>query len=267
MTIALVSLGYMPGGPWVALREIEGLDEAAVGGNDAAAAILLLDRLFVPGPGARIPEDGAIGLAVSDRDRLLAHVYTRVYGARVESTVHCRRCHQPYDLDFSLDEVQEAHEQEARDASVLREDDGTFVAPGAGRFRLPTGLDERAVRGLSPANAATALIERCVIERASGQDGDDALQLAMEVVGPMLDLTLPAACPECGANQSVRFDIQSYLLNTLLQERPRLVRDVHLLATIYGWSRADILSLPRTERRAYTALIESGVAAGTRWSA
>jgi hypothetical protein len=266
MSVELVALGYLPSGSWVALREIAGRDEAAVTGHDATAAIQLLDRLIV----AEAGEAGllaAIDLAVSDRDRLLSAVYTRTYGARIENTLHCPTCDQPFDLDFSLAEMDRRLEEDARQAAVEPVEDGTFRLSSGRRFRLPTGRDERAVSRLPLTEAAAALLARCLVDGdAVTEDGED-IQAAMEVVGPLLNLDLGAACPECGGEQEVHFDIQSYLLGALAQDRPGLALDIHGLATAYGWSREEILSIPRGQRRAYVALVEADAAARVRRSA
>jgi hypothetical protein len=267
MSVEFVALGYLPGGPWVALREIAGCDEAAVTGHDANAAIQLLDRLLDAERGdARLP-GGAIDLTVSDRDRLLAAVYTRTYGARIENTLHCPTCDQPFDLDFSLVEMGQRLEEDARRAAVEPVEDGTFRLSSGLRFRLPTGRDERAVSRLLPAESAAALLARCLVDGDAVTDNGEDIQTAMEAVGPLLNLDLGAACPECGAEQEVHFDIQSYLLGALAQDRPGLALDIHRLATAYGWSREEILSIPRGQRRAYVALVEADAAARVRRSA
>src|SRR2546425_195739 len=66
-----------------------------------------------------------------------------------------------------------------------------------------------------------------------------------------------ARCPECGRAQAVRFDIQSFLLGSLLADRAPLFGDVHRLARAYGWSRESILALARHERRAYAAFVDA----------
>jgi hypothetical protein len=78
----------------------------------------------------------------------------------------------------------------------------------------------------------------------------------MDGVGPVLDLDLEATCPKCGALQSVRFDIQTYLLRALAYEKRFLIHEVHRIAMAYGWGHEEILSLTREDRRAFVRLIE-----------
>jgi hypothetical protein len=78
----------------------------------------------------------------------------------------------------------------------------------------------------------------------------------LEAVAPLLDVDVVARCPECEAEQPVGFDIQSFLLERLLNERPRLLQEIHLIASSYGWTLPDILALPRDHRRVLAAAVE-----------
>ena len=100
------------------------------------------------------------------------------------------------------------------------------------------------------------LLSRCIIEGDLEQDGR-SVQDALQKLSPIAEIDLIARCPECGSAESVHFSLQSYLLSALRQENPRLSCEIHRLAETYGWSLSEILSLPRTQRRALVALIEA----------
>jgi hypothetical protein len=133
--------------------------------------------------------------------------------------------------------------------------DNTYRLPGTPRFRLPTGRDERAVAGLSAVDAERELLRRCLVDGAPG--APDVLEQALERLAPLINVDLAARCAECGVDQMVHFDIQSYLLGALANEHRRLMIDVHRLAATFHWSLAEILTLPRTERRTLVDLIEA----------
>lgn len=80
----------------------------------------------------------------------------------------------------------------------------------------------------------------------------------------MMSLDIATACPECGRAQDVWFDLAAFLIRTLAGERPFLLRETHLLAARYGWSHGEIMALPRDDRRAFAALIESERSAAMR---
>ncbi|MET9761291.1 hypothetical protein ABZ016_19890 [Streptomyces sp. NPDC006372] len=243
----------------VVLRELTGADERTATGTSTAAALALLDRLVV---GAAPP---AATLPSADRDRLLLAAHRRAFGDRVEATLTCCSCGDPFDLDFTLT---------ALDGALLRDRDrtpadehGHYRASGVGVFRLPTGRDELAVADLEPKAAAIALQDGCVVD--AGPDFDaDTFQRVLDDIAPLADLDLDAPCPGCGNVQQVHFDIQDWFLSALVADRPRLLADVHRLATAYHWSPRDILGLPRGERRELVTLVEAdaATAVGRRWT-
>jgi hypothetical protein len=86
-----------------------------------------------------------------------------------------------------------------------------------------------------------------------------SLQNALEEVAPLFEFELKATCPECSRVHLVQFDIQTYLLRSLLNEQNRLTSEIHRIAAAYGWSFEEILSLGRTERRRLVGLIENEI--------
>lgn len=233
---------------WVWLRGLRGHDEESVTGRGTLAAVRLLDRLLVDGPGTCAPPGRAASLTVTERDVLLAAVYGAAYGSRVDGTIRCARCDAPFDVDFDL----EALVTDVLAARTAPPDDGVYTLPDGRRFHLPTAEDEFAVLGLDAAEAERALLARCLV--AGQPDDDDSLAAALAQAGPVLDLDLPATCPECGSAQPLRFQLQDYLLGALEKEAERRLHEVHRLASAYAWGLDEILSLDRQRRRGFAAL-------------
>lgn len=249
-----VTLDFHPAVRWVGIRELSGQDEQSVAGIGTMAGVQLIDRLLSAAPDQSEPVSGA-KMVAADRDKILAAVYMRAYGTNVETTTRCTRCRSAFDIDFSLKDLQTSLVGSPRNNRAIRQDDGTFLLPSGHRFRLPTGEDELAVMGLPPADAAKWLLGRCLVQGDPESSGD-VIQDAMTDLAPMFEVELTARCPECGAAESIHFDIQSFLLTALQGEKNRLAWETHRLASAYGWSLSEILSLSRSDRRAYVALIE-----------
>jgi hypothetical protein len=249
-----VALEYGSEPGWVVLRELCGHDEESVERTDSEAAIALLDRLLVDAPGAACGPGRAAELTVPDRDRLLAVVFQRVIGRRVDSTARCRFCDKTFDLDFLLDDLLTSL-REAESPELVREPGGVFRLGDGRRFRLPRGIDERAVADQPPAQAELALLQRCMIE-GSAADDPATITDAMPAAGPLLDVEISARCAECARHQPVRFDLQNYLFTRMLDERRTRALEVHRIASTYRWSLRDILDLRRSQRRLYVELID-----------
>jgi hypothetical protein len=72
---------------------------------------------------------------------------------------------------------------------------------------------------------------------------------------PLADLTLLATCPACGHNWRILFDIVSYFWDEIQAWGGRLMREVHTLASAYGWRETDILAMSAWRRQRYLEMI------------
>lgn len=218
------------------LREPTGRDEMAVEGVDTRAAVALLDRLLAAS--APAPPDAA-RLAACDRDALLAALHRRCFGDRIVSTLTCAVCASRFDLSFDLSALQ-------RQLATGGRGDGTVVGTDGVAYRVPVADDEMQAAG--PGDVVLAvrrLARRCGIADERIAQASDALDAG----APIVDLELTAHCAECGHEELAHFDLQSFVLQRLLNERDLLLAEVDVLARTYGWSLREILSLPRSTRR------------------
>ncbi|MBK8019984.1 MAG: hypothetical protein IPK19_00840 [Chloroflexi bacterium] len=249
-------------GGWVELRPLTGHDESRVFEADLPNALSLIDGLLTDRQGTLAAPGGAARLSSSARDHLLAAIYREQYGDEVATTTTCAACRARYDLSFSLADLVRSL------PAAPPAPDGPYRLEGFA-FRLPTGEDELAVIGLPRDAMRRELLRRCLIEgELPGGDSFEpfaaALEAAMEAAGPLINLELDAQCPECGAAQSLHFDMQTYLLSALLADQRRLTAEIHLLAMTYRWGLSEILLLTRRQRQRYVALIDASNQAAAR---
>ncbi|MEO1623768.1 MAG: hypothetical protein AAFV25_01330 [Bacteroidota bacterium] len=255
MTVFPVSLRFTPSLQQLHLRELRGSDELSLASSGTLGAIQLLDRLMVRQANAPAEVSSARQIATADRDRIFAMLYQHLYGNRIDSSIECSACQSLFDMDFALDDLIR-HLEGGGVTNVKQVGQGVYQMKQQGRFRLPTGEDECLLLSMPTAEAEQLLVERCWLEETTCSDRD-SLQQAMQQLAPMIASDLEAHCPECQHVQPVHFDLQSFLLSSLLKERERLLWEVHCLAKTYHWSHRDILELPRTTRRSYIRLILS----------
>jgi hypothetical protein len=245
--------GYLP----IHLRELTGRDELELYGTGTETAIWLIQQLIVDLEGDTANSvKKADTLVTADRDRLLAYIYKKSYGPRINSRLYCINCRERFELDFLIDDLIVFQKPDKGYTATLSNNDGTYRLDEQCKFRLPTGADELTTGCLPPENAAMALLELCL------QAGDpvtdaDRVQLAMAQIAPILQTEMAVQCPECGTGQEAKFDMQSFLLSKIKKEQSSVLKDVHRLASTYQWSHQEILDLPRHLRRTYVAMIES----------
>ena len=237
---------------WALVHELRGIDEQSVGGRSSLDAVRLLDRLLVNEAGTAVEPGFAASLTIPERDLLLAAVWQMSWSDGIEGTLTCSSCAEPFDFAFRLDELAE----QVRSATAdLPCDDGTYSTIDGLRFRLPTADDERAVSGLGEVAAAETLLRRCVVGGDVDTRGGE-IEAAMEAVGSGIDVDFDVQCPECAAVQEVRFQIQDYLLGAITSDWPGLIDEVHRIALAYRWGLSEIMSMSRSSRRAFNAILD-----------
>jgi hypothetical protein len=64
-------------------------------------------------------------------------------------------------------------------------------------------------------------------------------------------------CPQCAHQWQAPLDIVSFLWSEVHAWAIRLLREIHELASAYGWSEAEILALSPWRRRAYLELVNA----------
>jgi hypothetical protein len=127
---------------------------------------------------------------------------------------------------------------------------------------LPRAADLAVIAHCSDmANARQTLLALCVVEAWKDDKSIDvdalpasvvaALGDAILVADPLAETVLDLACPECGTDSLMAFDVGRFLWAELEAHAKRLVFDVHVIAQAYGWCEADILALAPTRRAAY----------------
>ncbi len=136
------------------------------------------------------------------------------------------------------------------------------------QFRLPTVAD---LAELSPQASETQnrerLLRACLLSATRDGRESPVADLPADVVAavvqrmaeldPQADVQFDLCCPQCGHRWNVPLDIVSFFWTELHALAARLLREVHDLATAYGWSEAEILSLTPRRRQAYLELIQT----------
>jgi hypothetical protein len=189
--------------------------------------------------------------SVGRRDEQLLTLREQLFGETLDAAAVCPDCGERMDLRFATHDVVGTTEPDL-EALTVRVDSYEV------RSRLPTTDDLLAVAG------EDALLERCVESaRRRGKPVaagslPDAVRAAvaegMAKADPHADVQVAIACPGCGRECSLAFDITSYLWSEIDDWAQRLLADVHTLASAYGWREGDVLAMSARRRRAYLEL-------------
>jgi hypothetical protein len=90
----------------------------------------------------------------------------------------------------------------------------------------------------------------------SEQELDD-IGRALALADPHAEIRLPLQCPACGHGWEETLDIASFTWEEIEARARRLLFDVHTLASAYGWTEAEILSLGASRRARYLELVRT----------
>lgn len=202
-------------------------------------------------------------LTIGQRDNYLLRLRQAMFGSALVCRVACPNCPEQLELNFDLKDVLEPAALPDEPLSVSR--DGYTVA-----FRLPTSLDLAAIvpfhRELELEQAHATLLARCILE-VRDADGEEkasqslppgvveAITQEMSRADPQAEIRLALQCAACGHSWESLFDIVAFLWEELNGWAWRQLREVHQLATAYGWSEAEILALSPWRRQFYLEMI------------
>jgi hypothetical protein len=194
--------------------------------------------------------DALAELPLGERNRRLAELRGDCFGPRLEGWVACPECAER--LEFDLD-----------GEHLAAADFGRPVVWRGQPFRLPCSRDVAcAARHPDPAQAVGVLLERCRLGPEPGPgmwspEQMDEIGDLMSLADPLAETRLELACSHCGHRWDELLDIAAFLWTEIEAQVRRLLLEVHALASAYGWSEAEILSLGDQRRSLYLEMVRA----------
>jgi hypothetical protein len=206
------------------------------------------------------PTGGVAGWSLAERDAALFELRTQVFGNQAAALAQCDACGERVEVMLELGALRPSA---AAGRLERAEVDGYLVWA-----RPPTSDDLVAVAAVEGDEAPlAALLARCVeaIVAPSGEQVPPAAVPAAVLDGirgrtsaALDEVELKLSCPACGSTWRVPFDIAAFLLREVEAWAHQLLREVHLLASTYGWEESAILGMSARRRQLYLELIEAG---------
>jgi hypothetical protein len=212
---------------------------------------------------AACPESSSEEVAdwsVGQRDAALLTLREWSFGPHVTGLATCPDCGERLELTFDVADVRVPLAREPAEIVTLGVEEYQIEA------RLPSGGDLVAIAGSGDvATAYRELLVRCLVAARRSDTDVPAEQLPAHVVAalaghlaeadPQADVQIAQVCPECGERWLTTFDIGAFFWQEIDAWADRIVREVHTLASAYGWGEAEILALSPRRRRQYLELV------------
>jgi hypothetical protein len=79
----------------------------------------------------------------------------------------------------------------------------------------------------------------------------------MALADPLSETRLKLHCPKCGNEWDETLDLVVFLWSEIEARAKRLLLDVHDLASAYGWTEKEILSLSEPRRANYLEMVRA----------
>jgi hypothetical protein len=206
------------------------------------------------------PADALARLSIGQRDAHLLSLREWLFGPTLVSLVNCPNCGDRLELNFNVADIRVPLEGQPSASMSLS------VAGFQVQFRHPNSLDLSAVtRGLDVLNGRKLLLERCLLHAELDDVAKTVDELPAEVIesvveqmaraDPQADVQLALSCPQCSHQWRAAFDILSFFWSELNVWATRILREVHTLASAYGWHEADILAMSPWRRQMYLEMV------------
>jgi len=235
--------------------------ERGLSNPPAERALILLRSAFPDAPPASLAR-----LTIGQRDLCLLKLREMTFGTKLNGFAVCPECREQVELDFDSREIVEAGVR-FPDFQAEEKASNEFLMDLLGwklRFRLPTSADMTSLPADAP-QAQLKLIEACLLDARHEDQSVQTADLPEEVVialseriareDPFLNISLALKCPVCSHEWQMLFDIVTYFMSEINFWAARLMREVHRLASVYGWREADILAMSAWRRQRYLELI------------
>jgi hypothetical protein len=204
--------------------------------------------------------DALAVLSIGQRDGELLTLREWIFGPQIAGLAACPECGQRLEINFNVADVRVAP---STDSSV---EEKIAVTDYEVSFRPPNSLDVMAIAPkVELSEKRKLLFERCVLEaRYKGEPAApdrlppeliDRVTHRIAEADPQADVRLDISCASCGHRWREIFDVVNFFWTEIDAWARRLLREVHILASAYGWSERDILLLSPWRRQAYLEMI------------
>jgi hypothetical protein len=194
------------------------------------------------------------------RNRALAQLRCACFGAALRGWTSCTQCGEKLEFEFDGRSVADGSAPEG---------DQLIVVKGCA-FRLPTSRDLARLASEHDAHeAALRLLEQCRADGSVGAEAGepdaptwtredvDEVGEQMALADPLAEIMLDFTCPACAESFQENLDLAEFLWAEIEAQAKRLLLDVHALASAYGWSESEILSLSAARRALYLQMVRA----------
>lgn len=202
------------------------------------------------------------GMAIGKWNSALLHFRAAQFGTELQVFDRCPHCEGSVEFAIETAQILPGSDPHADERSFST--DGWNV-----RFRLLTGGDwvhSFQAGGSEATEAGKRLLRRALLQVRHGTNevppeempdaAWEALADALVEADSASEILFHLRCPNCGEEWDSPLEPAEFLWREINAACRRLLRQIHILASAYGWSESEILGLSHERRANYLRLIE-----------
>ncbi len=211
---------------------------------EAAAGCVPLHRALTLATAGGAHHTDVADLSIGQRDGYLLALRHECFGPTFDCIVNCPECGAELEMELTVTDLAVPGDPADRATVTV---DGVDI-----EFRAITSRDLLAVAD-RPA-VRRDLIGRCITSGAADSLTEstlDRISAGMAALDPQAAICVEIDCAACDHRWAAPFDIATYLWAELNVHALRILRDVHELASLYGWSENEVLAVSPARRRRY----------------
>ena len=196
-------------------------------------------------------------LSIGHRDGLLLTLRQGIFGSQIQSIATCSKCGERLELTFDVADIRTTTPTKPLETCFVQVDSWEV------EFRLPNSLDLIAIARAD--TSQTTILERCLLQVREREEIQPIAKLPTQIASavvtqmakldPQADVQLNLCCPACSHQWLSTFDIVSFFWSEIHSWAIRTLREVHILASAYGWGEAEILTMSPYRRRLYLEMV------------
>ena len=189
------------------------------------------------------------------RNQALADLRCSCFGPNLQAWISCSYCDER--LEFEL-EVPALVSSRLNGKRLSNEP----VKINGHSFRLPNSRDlARVALANDPHAAAVGLLEACRVDNGTSpvwSDADlDQIGEQLAIADPLAEIRLQFNCPMCANQWEETLDLAAVLWAEIEAYAKRILLEIHGLASAYGWTEKEILSLNSNRRLLYLEMVQA----------
>jgi len=202
------------------------------------------------------PRETLARWCIGRRDDGLLRIREWAFGPSLAILAACPSCNEQLETTMPVGGLRATGQIEQNPQFTLTWGDYAIVC------RTPNSEDLVACRGLSDSHWRQTLLERCVVDSPVSPpslptQATDTIIARMVEADPQAQMLIDLTCPQCAHRWDELFDIASFFWSEIDAWARRLLREIHVLASAYGWTEKDILPLSPTRRQIYLAMAQA----------